>query len=143
MTQTFSLKKGEIIFENDKILISDKAKAQKYMNLVTFGILTLLGIKNSLKATETIENSIDLYWIIFGTLNFLFLVLTLIRSTKNSIELHDVKSIKLKKRFNHYFLRIKLKDNRYRFVGQIEEPEEINEFITKYFYELNTKTPYR
>jgi hypothetical protein len=140
MKQTFSLKNGEIIFENDKILISDKAKLQKYFLLALFGLWTLKAIKDILEMTQPIKNSIDIYWEIFAvSIGLILFVTTLFRSTKNSIELHDIKSIKLKKRLNNYFLKIRLKDNRFRFVGEIEEPDEINEFITKYIDNEITK----
>jgi hypothetical protein len=140
MKQTFSLKNGEIIFENDKILISDKARLQKYFLLAFLGLWTLIAIKDILEMTQPIKNSIDIYWEIFAvSIGLILFVTTLFRSTKNSIELHDIKSIKLKKRLNNYFLKIRLKDNRFRFVGEIEEPGEIGEFITKYIDNEITK----
>ena len=140
MKQTFSLKNGEIIFENDKILISDKARLQKYFLLALFGLWTLKAIKDILEMTQSVKNSIDIYWEIFAvSIGLILFVTTLFRSTKNSIELHDIKSIKLKKRLNNYVLKIRLKDNRFRFVGEIEEPDEINEFITKYIDNEITK----
>jgi len=38
MEQTFTLKKGEMLFERDKIIISDKAKLQRYMTLFVLDI---------------------------------------------------------------------------------------------------------
>jgi len=66
-------------------------------------------------------------------------VFTLLRSAKSEISLNDVKSIKVKQRFNNSFLDIKLKNNRLRRVNQIEDSEELEEYIKTYYGGLTTK----
>ena len=137
MTQTFSLKKGEIQFVEDKIIISDKAKIQKYISLFTTGLWILVAIKKGFKPGHSTDESLDsIFFIILGTLNFLIFVVTLIRSTKSIILSDEVKSIKVKKRFSNFYLDIRLKNNRLRRVIQIEETQEFEEYIEKYYNSL-------
>ena len=133
MTQTFTLKKGEILFEEDKIIISDKAKIYRYLTLISSGLWILIAIKKGFKLEQSNDESLYLIFIILGILNLLLFVVTLFRSTKSIILLDDVKSLKVKKRFSNYYLDIRLKNNRIRRVIQIEDYEELEEYIDKYY----------
>lgn len=134
MSQTFSLKKGEISFNDDKtIVITDKAKLQRYMTLSSSVIWILLGIINALKFGQSGDESFQWFWIVLGILNLLIFIVTLSRSARSIISLDDVKSIEVKQRFSNTMLDIKLKSNRLRRVIQIEDTEELKEYIEANF----------
>jgi len=133
MTQTFTLKKGEILFEEDKIIISDKAKIHRYLTLISSGLWILIALKKGFKLEQSNDESLYSIFIIPGILNLLLFVVTLFRSTKSIILSNDIKSLKVKKRFSNYYLDIRLKNNRLRRVIEIEETEEFEEYIEKYY----------
>jgi len=133
MTQTFTLKKGEILFEEDKIIISDKAKIYRYLTLISSGLWILIALKKGFKLEQSNDESLYSIFIIPGILNLLLFVVTLFRSTKSIILSNDIKSLKVKKRFSNYYLDIRLKNNRLRRVIEIEETEEFEEYIEKYY----------
>jgi len=139
MAQTFRLKKGEILFENDKIIISDKAKIQRYMSLFTSGIWMLIAMKYILKLGQSNADSLDSFWIFLGVINLLLFVANLLRSSKSIIFVDEVKSLQVKQRLNNKFLDIKLNDHRLRRVNQIEDSEELEEYIKTYYGGLTTK----
>ena len=131
MTQKFELKDGEIIFENDVIFISDKARWHKHLTLISSAVWVLVGLKNALVFDQATVDTIDYFWIVLGVIYLLVFIVTLLRSTTNMIMVSDVKSIKLKRRFSNIVLDIKLKNNRVRRVIQFYEPEELKRFIQK------------
>lgn len=133
MTQKFELKDGEIVFENDMIFISDKAKMHKHLTLISSVVWVLVGLKNAVVFNQTTVEIIDYFWIVLGVINLLVFVVILLRSTTNTIMVKDVKSIKLKRRFTNTILDIKLKNNRVRRVIQFDEPEELKVFIQRYY----------
>jgi hypothetical protein len=139
MAQTFRLKKGEILFENDKIIISDKAKIQRYMSLFTSGIWMLIAMKYILKLGQSNADSLDSFWIFLGVINLLLFVANLLRSSKSIIFVDEVKSLQVKQRLNNKFLDIKLNDHRLRRVNQIEDSEELKEYIETYYGGLTGK----
>jgi len=69
------------------------------------------------------------YGLIIGVLGILVLTMWLLRSVRSEISLKEVKSMKLKQRFNNKFLDIKLKNNRLRRVVQVDNSEELNQYI--------------
>jgi hypothetical protein len=139
MTKTFKLKKGEVLFEDDKIIISDKATIQKYMRLIISLIWILAGIKSVLRPGQSDDMFMRSLWIFIATLNIIVFVVTILRSTKSVILYEDVKFIQVKQRFNNKFLDIRLKNNRLRRVNQIEDTEELEEYIETYYGGLTTK----
>src|SRR5665647_527929 len=136
MKQTFRLKKGQISFDEDRIFISDNAKRQKYLVLTSSVIWMLFGFINVSKFEQSGDDFFYSFWLVLIVINFLLFVFTLLRSSKTSISLADVKSIKVKQRFSNSILDIKLKNNQLRRVLQIEEVEELKEYIDKRFYGL-------
>jgi len=133
MKQTFRLKKGQISFDEDRIFISDNAKRQKYLVLTSSVIWMLFGFINVSKFEQSGDDFFYSFWLVLIVINFLLFVFTLLRSSKTSISLADVKSIKVKRRFSNSILDIKLKNNQLRRVLQIEEVEELKEYIDKRF----------
>ena len=139
MAQTFKLKKGEILFENDKIIISDKAKTQRYMSLFTSGIWMLIVIKHLLKPGQSNADSLDYFWVFLGVINILLFVAYLLRSSKSIILVDEVKSLQVKQGLNNIFLDIKLNDHRLRRVSQIEDMKELEEYIKTHYGSFTTK----
>jgi hypothetical protein len=135
MTQTFKLKKGEISIGQDKIIVTDKAKMQRNITLFSTGIWILLGIQNVLKFEQSGDEFFHSFWIVLGILNLFIFIATLSRSTLSVIPLEDVKSLKVKQRFSNTMLDIKLKNNKLRRVIQVEDAEELEEYIKTNFEE--------
>jgi hypothetical protein len=129
MKQTFRLKKGEILFDEDKIIINDDAKKQKWMLSLILCSGTLIGIMSFLRYFKTGIRFDLWYGPIIGVLGIFVLILWLLRSVKSEISLKEVKSMKLKQRFSNKFLDIKLKNNRLRRVIRVDNSEELNQYI--------------
>ena len=133
MIQTFKLKKGEILFDNDKIIINDTAKKQRFFILWLSCCGSIFGIGfafNSLQSNEQIRLWLGL---LIGLLNISVLILWLLRSAQSEISLRDVKSIKLSQKFSNKFLDIRLNNNRLRRVIRVDNKTELEEFIETNF----------
>jgi predicted membrane protein len=133
MIQTFKLKKGEILFDNDKIIINDNAKKQRFFILWLSCCGSIFGIGfafNSLQSNEQIRLWLGL---LIGLLNISGLILWLLRSAQSEISLSDVKSIKLSQKFSNKFLDIRLNNNRLRRVIRVDNKTELEEFIETNF----------
>jgi len=139
MKQTFRLKKGEISFENDKIIISDKVYKQNGMTLLTSGLWIFYGTISVLRYMKTGDEFLLWTGLFIGIGHLIIFVFTLLRSVQNEISLNEVKSLKVKQRFNNIFLDIRLKNNRLRRVSQIEDSMELKKYIETYFDGLTRK----
>jgi hypothetical protein len=133
MKQTFKLKKGEILFDNDKIFIKDDARFQKWSSSSITGMGTLYYIVTFLKSFKT-GVQFD-FWVglIFILIGIPITTLLLLRSVKSEISLNEVKSMRIKQRFGNDFLDIKLVNNRIRRVCDINDSEELEKFIEANF----------
>ena len=133
MKQTFTLKKGEITFEGDRITISDNAKRQKWMTIITSGMWIIWGSVTILRYPKT--GDVFMLWsgILIGTAHLLIFILTLLKTVKNEIWLNEIKTIKVKQRFNNKFLDIRLTNNRLRQVIQFDNADEIENYIGNHF----------
>ena len=103
MTLTFRLKKGQILFTEDRIFISDKAKFDKYFRLSINLFLLVLGIINIRKFYREGDQFYYFFWIILEVLILMTFEVLLLRSTKSLILLDDLKSIKVNKRFDNCY----------------------------------------
>ncbi len=140
MKQTFRLRKGEISFENDVISILDNMKTLKYI-LLTSIVISLISVTINVSKLKQVggENYIS-FWLFILALNLLILTLLLFWSTKSSVLLADVKSIKLRQIFNNSTLYIKLKNSQIRQVTiQVEDVDALKEYIKKHFDGLTVK----
>ena len=133
MKQTFKLKKGEILFDEDKIFIKDDAKKQKWMLSLIICFGTIYGIETFLKYFKTGDNFDFWYGLIIGLVGILTLILWLLRSVRSEISLDEVKSIKVRQRNGNNFLDINLKNNRLRRVIRVENETELKEYIETNF----------
>ena len=85
MKQTFTLKKGEITFEGDRINISDNAKRQKCWTIFTSGMWIIFGSASILKYPKTCDEFILWSGILIGSAQLLIFILTLSRTVKSEI----------------------------------------------------------
>ena len=139
MIQTFKFNKAEISFENDKIIISDDAKQQLRRTQFTSAIWVFYGTLSILRYMNTGDQFLLWSGLIIGLGHLVVFVMILFRSTQSEIPFDEVKSIKVKKRFNNSSLDIRLKSNRLRRVLRIEETDELKKYLETH---LNTfKTP--
>jgi hypothetical protein len=129
MTNTFELKKGKLVFEDDKIIITDDAKNRKRMRLLSAGILFCLGIFNFVNYFKT--NDTPLLWngIIVGTAAIILIVTALLVNVQSEINLSEVTSMKIKRFLNREYLIIKVANKRNRQVVGIFNAERLEEFI--------------
>lgn len=133
MIQTFKLKKGEILFGEDKIIIKDDAKWQKWSgSMITF-LGTMYFIESFLKSYKNGTLFDFWYALIFIFLGIPLLTILLLRSVRSEISLNNVKSMKIKQRFSIKFLDIKLVNNRLRRVSDIQNSEELEKYIATNF----------
>ena len=132
MNKTFKLKKGQISFDEDRIIISDYAKFHKYYRLSINLFLFVLGIINIRKFYLEMNQFYLYLWIILVVVILLILAITISRSTKSVILFEEVKSTQFRQQLNSKYLDIKLKNNRIRRVSQIENIEELEEYISKH-----------
>ena len=130
MRQTLKLKKGEILFDEDKIIIKDDAKKQKWLSSLSPFMGTMTLILLSLRSYKTGEQFRFWFEFIFILLGILLLTILLVRSDKSEICLNDVKSMRIKQGiFSNNFLDIKLVNNRLRRVINIKNARELEKYI--------------
>ncbi len=138
MNQNFKLNKGEISFENDKIIISDDAKQQLQRTQLTSGIWVFYGTMSILRYMNTGDRFLLWSGLIIGLGHFVIFIMILFRSTQNEIPINEIKSIKIKKRFSNSSLDIRLKSNRLRRVLKIDETDELKKYIETRFHSSKT-----
>lgn len=129
MKQTFKLKKGEILFDENKIVIKDDAKKQRWILSLILCLATFYSAMTFLKYFKTGDKFDFWYGLIISLLGILTLTIWLLRSVKSEISLKEVKSMKLNQRFSNKFLDIKLKNNKLRRVIRADNSEELDKYI--------------
>lgn len=129
MNNTFELKKGKLVFEEDKILITDNARYLKRSRLISSGLLILFGLYNLMNFLK--YNDIHAQWsgLLVGIFGLIFLVIALLTNAESEIILKDVKSMKVSRIFFKEYLVIKLANNRTRQVAGIYNAERLEEYI--------------
>jgi len=131
MNSTFTLKKGTLVFEDGKIKITDNAKRQRTYRLISSGMWTMYGTLSVLRYFKTGDQFLLWTGLFIGIAHFGIFVAFLLRSVQNEISLKDVKSMKLKSPFGDVNLDIKLNNNRIRRVSQVENEDELQEYLDK------------
>ena len=129
MSQTFKLLKGEILFDEDKIIIKDDAKKQKWFWSLLLFFNTIYVGRTFVKSYQNGDQFDFWYGLILGLSGILLLVLFLLSSVRSIIPLKEVKSMKLKQRFSNKFLVIKLKNYRQRRVMDIYNTDALEQYI--------------
>jgi hypothetical protein len=69
--------------------------------------------------------------LLIGIGHLIVFIAFLFRSVKSEITMEEVRSMKFKSRFNNDFLDIKLKSGRVRRVSQVDDTEELQEYLDK------------
>ena len=129
MTNTFELKKGKLVFEEDKILITDNVRYLKRSRLLSSGILILFGLFNLMNFLKHNDIHAQRSGLLVGIAGLIFLVIALLINAQSEIYLKDVKSMKVKRIFFKEYLFIKLANNRTRRVAGIYNAERLEEYI--------------
>ena len=132
MTQTFKLKKGEILFDRDKLIISDDAFKQKKQTLLISSLWTFFGIISVIRYLKTGDQFLLWTGLLIGIGHFLIIVWALFRTTQSEISLNDVKSIKTRQRLGKKILDIKLKNSRLRRVFRVDNAELLKYIETNF-----------
>jgi hypothetical protein len=132
MIQTFQLVRGEISFEENKIIIKDNSRRQSYFELIGtamgatfFAILLVRDFK-----TDSAYDSGFLFFL--GLINLSVFIIMLLRSTQGEIQIREIKSVNIEQRFANKFIDIKLKNNRLRRVAGVKNKEELEAYIERY-----------
>jgi hypothetical protein len=134
MRQPFKLEKGEILFEEDRIIITDDAEKQKRLRLLTSSSWVFFGVFLIQRFLKNGDQFLLWTGLLIGIGHFLIVVVTLFWTTQSEISLNDVKSMKVKQRLGNKFLDIKLKNNRLRRVFRVDNPD-----LLKYIMTLNDR----
>jgi hypothetical protein len=129
MNNPFELKEGKLVFEEDKIIISDNAKSQRNYWLFLSGLQVLCGVMMVLRFLKNGEQVFLWTGLFLSVVNFVIFVGFLLRSVRSEINLREVKSMKLKENFGNDFLDIKLQSNRIRRVNQISIAQDLREYL--------------
>ena len=133
MKQTIKLKKGEILFDEDKIIIHDDARKQKWMVSLMILLPAIYAILIFWKSFKNGTQFDFWYGLLFSLLCIPLLTILLLRSVSSEISLNNVKSMKIKQRFGNKYLDIKLNSNRLRRVNDLQSVEELEKFIATNF----------
>ncbi|MEK7719206.1 MAG: hypothetical protein AAB347_06295 [Bacteroidota bacterium] len=129
MNNTFELKKGKLVFEEDKIIITDNARYLKRSRLLSSCLLILFGLYNLMNFFK--HNDIHAQWsgLLVGIFGLIFLVIAFLTNAQSEIYLKDVQSMKVKRIFFKEYLFIKLANNRSRQVAGIYNAERLEEYV--------------
>src|SRR5665647_1640014 len=100
MKQTFKLKKGEILFYDDKIIIKDDAKKQRNLTLLSSSMWTIYGTLSVLRYFKTGDQFLLWTGLLIGIAHFVIFILNLRRTVKTEIPFDGIKSLNVKQRFS-------------------------------------------
>ena len=126
---TFELKKGKIVFEENKIVILDKARSQRNFRLFGSAMWMVFGSLSVLRYLKTGDQFLLWTGLIIGIGHLVIFVLNLFKSVQSEISLKEVKSMKIKKRARNEFLDIKLTNHKTRRVTEIFNPDRLQQYI--------------
>ena len=133
MNNTFELRKGKLVFEEDKIIITDNARYLKRSRLLSSSILFLFGVFNLINFIK--HNDMHAQWsgLLVGVAGLILFVTALLVNVQSEIYLKDVKSLKVRRIFFKEYLTIKLNNNKTRQVAGIYNAERLQEYIETNF----------
>jgi hypothetical protein len=129
MNNTFELKQGKLVFQQDKIIISDNASYEKRYRLVSTSVLLLAGLYiliSSVTKGQTFNLMLGFWFVAAGLINLAF---EYFKTVQNEISYKDVKSIKLNRIYFRDVLFIRLQNNKTRRVNGIYNAERLKEYI--------------
>jgi len=129
MKNTFELKRGKLVFEEDKIVITDNAKNEMRYRLFSSSILLLLGLSYLVKFMTTEEKFSLIFGFMMGATGSVNFAFEFFKSVQSEILFKDVKSIKLNRIYFKDVLFIKLNNNKTRRVNGIFNAERLKEYM--------------
>ena len=129
MNNTFELKKGTLVFEKDKIVITDYARNTKIYRLFTLSAGILLGISYLIKFLNTNDLFSLRFGLGMGITSLLPFTLELFYSVKSEIPYNEIKSMKIRRIYFTDYLYIKLTSNKIRRVVGILNAERLEDYI--------------
>ena len=129
MNNIFELKKGKLVFEEDKILITDDAPIMRSIRLFPSVMFFVAAILFFVGYIKTGDKSSLMSGFLFGIPGLLLFVSFLFKSVQSEIYLNEVKYMKVRRFFFKEFLHIKLNNNRIRQVAGIYNAERLEEYI--------------
>ena len=129
MDNTFELKRGKLVFEQDKIVITDDAKRQKRARILSALFLLVMGAYEIYRYTQKSEYQFLRSGLMVIGVGLILIVLALLVNVQNEIDLKEVKSMKIKRIFFKELLLIKLNNNRSRQVAGIYNAERLETYI--------------
>ena len=132
MTQTFKFKNGEILFDSDKIYISDDAIKQKRQKLFISIMSIIIGITLFLRSLKTGDDFFIWTGLLIAVGHVFVLIFTLIQTFQSEILLKEISSIKIKQRFGHKFIDIKLNNRKIRRILKIDNSDLIKFIETNF-----------
>jgi hypothetical protein len=129
MNNTFELKKGKLVFEEDKIVIADDAKTLRRLRLFSSSLFLFLALGNLIDFILQGEKHAIWSAVLFGITAAIMILSALLMSAQNEIYFKDIRSIKIKRIFFRDYLSIKLANNKTRQVAGIFNSERLEEYI--------------
>jgi hypothetical protein len=129
MNNSFELKKGKLVFEDDKIIITDDVKYRKRMRLISAILLFCLGVFNFINYFKTNDVAILFNGIIFGIGAILLIIAALLVNVQSEINLSEVTSMRIKRILFREYLVIKVANKGIRQVAGIYNAERLKEYI--------------
>ncbi len=132
--QTYKIKKGEITFNKEAIIIKDKEKKYSLFLKVNSALWIFYGIISVLRYQKTGDEFLLWSGLLIGIGHLILFFLFLFRSTKDKIQRDEIVGIHLKQKLGDKFLEIKLKGNKKRIVYHIDSVYyELNDYIKANF----------
>ena len=124
MAQVFELRRGGIVFYEDKIAINDEVRKERRWQIISSSLLTINGIFSI--SSYLTSGGLFLLWcgIIIFPSSLYSIVITYFRSTREEIEKAEIKSVKVKKYWYVNCIDIRLKNNQLRRVGGVMDPAQ-------------------
>ncbi len=129
MDNTFELKKGKLVFETDKIVITDNAQYKRRYAIFQSVIALVLAGSFIFKYIKTGEKSSLTFAIFMGLFGLMKLLFELMKSAQSEISFKEVKSMKVKRILLNEFLAIRLNNNKTRQVSGILNAERLEDYI--------------
>ena len=129
MNNTFELKKGQLVFEPEKIVITDNARYEKRYRLISSSILIFFGLYELIKYLGKSEMFSFRFGLLMGASGLVNLAFEYFKSSQNEIYYKDVKSLKVNRIFSSDVLFIRMHNNKTRRVNGICNAERLAEYI--------------
>jgi len=129
MNNTFELKKGTLVFEIDKIVITDNARYEKRYRLISSSILIFFGLYELIKYLGKSEMFSFRFGLLMGASGLVNLAFEYFKSSQSEIYYKDVKSLKVNRIFSSDVLFIRMHNNKTRRVNGIYNAERLAEYI--------------